>query len=48
MIVNFDIIKNKNLEQKKIQQYQTIDHGEIKKYPKHLQKKNNFIYFSKY
>lgn len=39
MIVNFDIIKNKNLEQKKLQQYQTIDHGEIKKYPKHLQKK---------
>lgn len=38
MIVNFDIITNKNLEQKKIQQYQTIDHEEIKKYPKHLQK----------
>ena len=28
-IVNFDIIKNKKLEEEKIDQYQAIDHDEI-------------------
>ena len=37
-IVNFDMIRNGDkMESKKIRQYQTIDHDEIKKYPKHLQ-----------
>ena len=37
-IVNFDMIRNVNkMEIEKIWQYQTIDHDEIKKYPKHLQ-----------
>ena len=35
-IVNFDIIKN-NVDKKKLQQYQTIDHDEIKNYPPHFQ-----------
>ena len=38
IIVNFDMIRNGDkMETKKIRQYQTIDHDEIKKYPKHLQ-----------
>ena len=36
-IVNFDIIKNKKLEEEKLKQYQTIDHDEIMKYPGQLQ-----------
>ena len=37
-VVNFDMIRNGDkMESKKIRQYQTIDHDEIKKYPKHLQ-----------
>lgn len=32
------LLQTKILNKKKIQQYQTIDHEEIKKYPKHLQK----------
>ena len=35
-IVNFDIIKNKKLEEEKIDQYQAIDHDEIIKYPVQL------------
>ena len=35
-IVNFDIIKN-DVDKKKLQQYQTIDHDEIKNYPPHFQ-----------
>ena len=35
-IVNFDIIKNKKLEEEKLKQYQTIDHDEIMKYPAQL------------
>ena len=35
-IVNFDSIKN-DLDKKKIQQNQTIDHDEIKNYPPHFQ-----------
>ena len=36
-IVNFDIIKNKKLEEEKLKQYQTIDHDEIMKYPRQIQ-----------
>ena len=36
-IVNFDIIKNKKLEEEKLKQYQTIDHDEIMKYPGQIQ-----------
>ena len=37
-IVNFDLIRNGlKLESKKLKQYQTIDHEEMKKYPKDLQ-----------
>ena len=37
-IVNFDMIRNGDkMESEKIRQYQTIDHDEIKKYPKLLQ-----------
>ena len=37
-IVNFDMIRNGDkMESKKIRQYQTKDHDEIKQYPKHLQ-----------
>ena len=32
-VVNFDITKNKKLEEEKLKQYQTIDHDEIMKYP---------------
>ena len=35
-IVNFDIIKDKKLEEEKLKQYQTIDHDEIMKYPAQL------------
>ena len=35
-IVNFDSIKN-DLDKKKLQQNQTIDHDEIKNYPPHFQ-----------
>ena len=35
-IVDFDIIKNKKLEEEKLKQYQTIDHDEIMKYPAQL------------
>ena len=35
-IVNFDIIEN-NVDKKKLQQYQTIHHAEIKNYPQHFQ-----------
>ena len=35
-IVNFDSIKN-DLDKKKLQQNQTIDHDEIKNYPLHFQ-----------
>ena len=35
-IVNFDIIKNKKLEEEKLKQYQTIDHDEIMKYSAQL------------
>ena len=34
--VNFDSIKN-DLDKKKLQQNQTIDHDEIKNYPPHFQ-----------
>ena len=39
VIVNFDMIRNGDKMEtlKKNRQYQTIDHDEIKKYPKHLQ-----------
>ena len=35
-IVNFDIIKNKKLQEEKLKQYQTIDHDGIMKYPAQL------------
>ena len=35
-IVNFDIIKNKKLQEEKLKQYKTIDHNEIMKYPAQL------------
>ena len=35
-VVNFDITKNKKLEEEKLKQYQTIDHDEIMKYPAQL------------
>ena len=35
-IVNFDIIKS-DVDKKKLQQYQTIDHDKVKNYPPHFQ-----------